>query len=136
VEDNAINQKVMARQLKTAGCKAVHVADHGLDALNFLATTSRLQGAESVIPVDVILLDIEMPIMDGLTATRRIRQTEASGEFVGHVPIIGVTANARKEQINSALEAGMDKVVTKPFLVPDLVPSITALIREWSADTN
>jgi len=126
----------MSRQLKAAGCKRVHVADHGLDALNFLATTSRMRGANSTISVNVLLLDVEMPIMDGLTAARRIREMESSGELIGHVPIIGITANARKEQIDSAIEAGMDAVVTKPFLVPDLVPRIKALIEYWSTETN
>ena len=136
MEDNAINQRVMSRQLKAAGCKRVHVADHGLDALNFLTTTSRMRGANSTISVNVLLLDVEMPIMDGLTAARRIREMESSGELIGHVPIIGITANARKEQIDSAIEAGMDAVVTKPFLVPDLVPRIKALIEYWSTETN
>jgi len=126
----------MSRQLKAAGCKRVHVADHGLDALNFLTTTSRMRGANSTISVNVLLLDVEMPIMDGLTAARRIREMESSGELIGHVPIIGITANARKEQIDSAIEAGMDAVVTKPFLVPDLVPRIKALIEYWSTETN
>ena len=95
-----------------------------------------MRGAHTTISADVLLLDVEMPIMDGLTAARRIREMESSGELIGHVPIIGITANARKEQIDSAIDAGMDAVVTKPFLVPDLVPRIKALIEYWSTETN
>lgn len=57
--------------------------------------------------LDVILMDLEMPIMDGLTAARHIRELEANGVVVRHVPIIAVTANARKEQIETCLTAGM-----------------------------
>lgn len=52
-----------------------------------------------------------MPVMDGLTCISRIRQLERTGEIVRRVPVIAITANARIEQINTALEAGMDEVV-------------------------
>ena len=52
-------------------------------------------------------MDLEMPVMDGLTCARKIRQLERDGDIVRHVPIIAVTANARLEQINTAVEAGM-----------------------------
>lgn len=52
-----------------------------------------------------------MPIMDGLTCARRVRELEQAKEIFGHVPIIGITANARVEQIASCIEAGMDEVV-------------------------
>ncbi|GAB7349504.1 hypothetical protein MBLNU459_g0212t2 [Dothideomycetes sp. NU459] len=144
VEDNLINQKVMAQQLRRTGCEQVHVADNGADALDFLSTTdfhaaSRLGSA----PLSIVLLDVEMPVMNGLDCVRRIRQLEASGEIVRHVPIIAITANARNEQIAMALEAGMDEVVslvahafsvlqTKPFRIPELVPRMEALVEKWS----
>jgi CheY-like chemotaxis protein len=111
-EDNAINQKILAQQLRKTGCAKVHVADHGLDALEVLSTTMfhKSAGVEQI-PLSVILLDVEMPIMDGLTCARRIRELERGGEIVRHVPIIGITANARVEQIASCVEAGMDEVV-------------------------
>jgi len=55
----------------------------------------------------VVLMDQEMPIMDGLTCTRKIRELEQEGMLTGHVPIIAVTANARPEQVDTALGAGM-----------------------------
>jgi CheY-like chemotaxis protein len=112
VEDNAINQKILAQQLRKTGCAKVHVADHGLDALQLLSTTMffRSAGVEQI-PLSVILLDVEMPIMDGLTCARRIRERERAKEIVRQVPIIGITANARAEQIDLCIEAGMDEVV-------------------------
>lgn len=58
-------------------------------------------------PFDVILCDIEMPVMDGIEFTREIRRLEAEGELEGHTPILGVTANVRSKQVSGALEVGM-----------------------------
>ena len=63
--------------------------------------------APAPIDISVVLMDQEMPVMDGLTCTRRIRELEGQGELVRHVPIIAVTANARNEQIQTAMTAGM-----------------------------
>jgi CheY-like chemotaxis protein len=130
VEDNKINQTVLVRQLRLLGCKA-YTADHGFEALDFLARTTffkaslppgpsldrldkdknsknkDIKTAESLIPLSVILMDLEMPIMDGLTCVRRIREMEVDGTIMRHVPVIAVTANARSEQIAEAMEAGM-----------------------------
>lgn len=73
-----------------------------------------------------------MPVMDGLGAVRRIRQLESKGDITNHVPVIAITANARPEQVAIALEAGMDEVVTKPFLVRDLVPRMVALVQKYT----
>lgn len=131
VEDNKINQKVMSAQLKRLGC-TVHTADHGLDALAFLSTTVFFHSQDRV-PLSLVLMDLEMPVMDGLTCVRRIRQLERTEEIITHVPIIAITANARREQIETALEAGMDDVVTKPFRIPDLVPRMQALVSRTTA---
>jgi CheY-like chemotaxis protein len=66
-------------------------------------------------------MDIEMPVMNGLEATRNIRQFQTEGLITGHIPIMAITANARSEQMNIARESGMDDVVSKPFTIPDLV---------------
>ncbi|THW82949.1 hypothetical protein D6D18_08275 [Aureobasidium pullulans] len=73
-----------------------------------------------------------MPVMDGLTCVRRIRECEQAGQIVGHVPVIAITANARSEQINIAMDAGMDTVVTKPFRIPDLIPRMQSLLAEYA----
>ncbi|KAH0261568.1 histidine kinase, partial [Aureobasidium melanogenum] len=131
VEDNLINSKVMAKQLRKLGCE-VDVAENGLEALNHLAKTTYLSSTKEATPLSLILLDVEMPIMDGLTCIRRIRALEQSGEISRHVPVIAITANARNEQIAAAIEAGMDSVVTKPFTIKDLVPQMEALVDLWS----
>jgi CheY-like chemotaxis protein len=124
VEDNLVNQKVLAKQLRTIGY-AVHVANHGQEALNFLEKSRFWHDkAETGIPLDVILMDLEMPVMNGLTAVKNIRTLQMEGKVLGHVPTLCLTANARSAQIDTAREAGMDSVVTKPFRIPDLVPEI------------
>jgi len=109
VEDNLINQKVLSKQLRGIGC-TVHVANHGGEALDFLTKTTRWMepfGDTQRVELALILMDLEMPVMDGLTCTRGIRDREREGKLRGHVPIIAVTANTRMEQMNFALEAGM-----------------------------
>ena len=76
-------------------------------------------------------MDLEMPVMDGLGAVRRIRQLEARGDINAHVPVIAITANARPEQVAVAMEAGMDEVVTKPILVREVVPRMVALVQRF-----
>ncbi|KAF2150646.1 hypothetical protein K461DRAFT_229577 [Myriangium duriaei CBS 260.36] len=131
VEDNLVNQRVLQKQLKNLGC-VVQVANHGGEALDRLkqSTWSKdlLHTDKARTQLSVVLMDQEMPVMDGLTATRKIRTMEKKGDLVGHVPVIGVTANARSEQIQTALDAGMDDVVSKPFRIPDLIPKIEELM--------
>ena len=89
---------------------------------------------EEPIPINVVLMDMEMPIQDGLTCTRKIRELEASGEVLcasgGKIPIIAVTANARSEQVKEAKEAGCDDVLVKPYRFPDLVEMMQVVIRK------
>lgn len=110
VEDNLVNQKVLSKQLQKLGWN-VSVANHGLEALEVLKQTVFWNPIpptkEGTKPLDLILMDIEMPLMDGLTATREIRRLQAEGMLNGHVPIIAVSANARSEQISQATAAGM-----------------------------
>lgn len=89
----------------------------GGEALDFLSKTTLWNDSTSNGPrmeLSIILMDLEMPIMDGLACTRRIRDLEREGRINGPVPIIAVTANTRMEQMEQALEAGMvspEKVV-------------------------
>ena len=136
------SQKVASQQLRKAGC-IVHVANHGLECLNFLETTIFCAAAT---PLSIILLDVsntyhtlytlthdgqlEMPTMDGLTCIRQIRERQEKGTINKHVPVIAVTANARPEQVSAAFDAGMDQVVTKPFRIPELMPQMHDLVAE------
>jgi len=116
VEDNLVNQKVLSKQLRNMGC-AVHVANHGGECLDRLRESTFWRGKKEKdeLEISVILMDQEMPIMDGLTCTKEIREFEAKGDIVSHVPIIAVTANARSEQIDTAMNVGM--------VSPDSLPS-------------
>ncbi|KAF2263402.1 hypothetical protein CC78DRAFT_437780, partial [Lojkania enalia] len=128
VEDNLINQKVTAVQLRKMGC-TVHVANHGIDCLKFLEKSSFFRTEPDMnTPLSVILLDLEMPVMNGLTCVRRIREMQQTGELVEHVPVIACTGNARREQTVHAIETGMDDVVTKPFRINELLPKCYDLI--------
>ncbi|KAI0155761.1 hypothetical protein BJ166DRAFT_341172 [Pestalotiopsis sp. NC0098] len=91
--------------------------------------TAELQPRLKRIKLSVILMDIEMPVMDGLTCTQRIRSLQENGQIVSHVPIMAVSANARSEQMAHARDVGMDDAISKPFRIPELMPKIEALVR-------
>lgn len=74
-----------------------------------------------------------MPVMNGLDCIREVRRLEQEGTIVDHLNTIAVTANARKEQIDDALAAGMDDVVSKPFTTSDLVKQIKKWVRRPSS---
>ena len=99
VEDNALNQKVTLGLLKDTQA-TVEVANNGLEALNRLREDSDF---------DVLLMDIQMPVMDGLTATKHIRK-----ELKLTLPIIATTAHAMQQDIDKSLAAGMDGHINKP----------------------
>ncbi|KAI5251064.1 hypothetical protein E4T42_04636 [Aureobasidium subglaciale] len=140
VEDNLISKLllwsiflVMSQQLRKQGC-IVHIANHGLEALTFLATSVFSSSPKDApVALDVVLMDQEMPVMDGITCVREIRAREVAKEFVGHIPVIAVTANARSEQIAVMMQAGMDSVVTKPFRIPELVPQMRKLVARTNS---
>jgi two-component system, sensor histidine kinase and response regulator len=113
-EDNSINQAVAVHTLKKMGHSVV-VAHHGREAL------ALLQAAK----FDLVLMDIQMPEMDGLTATRSIRKAER--RTGNHVPIIAMTAHAMKGDRERCLEAGMDGYIAKPITARELAQAIDAV---------
>ncbi|KAH9892971.1 hypothetical protein F4778DRAFT_302402 [Xylariomycetidae sp. FL2044] len=128
VEDNLVNQKVLQRSLRNVG-NSTKVANHGGEALEVLEKSRFWTGKEdSGDDISVILMDLEMPVMDGMTCARKIRELERNGTIVSHIPIIAVTAYARPEQIEDAKAAGVDDVISKPFRMPDLIPRIEQLV--------
>jgi len=137
VEDNLINQKVLAAQLKKLGC-VVSVANHGGEAIEVIKKSDfyNHSSLSSITPtvIDVVLMDLEMPVMDGMTCARTLRAMQKSGELVRHIPVIAVTANAREEQIKNTLDAGIDDVVSKPFRIPELVPKMKDTIARFVND--
>lgn len=113
VEDNLVNQRVLQKQLRHLGF-TVYVANHGGECLDRLRESSwwkenqlLTMASHQNLDLSVVLMDQEMPIMDGLAATEKIREWEKEGALVKHVPIIAVTANARAEQIQALIDAGM-----------------------------
>ena len=116
-EDNPINRQVSLHQLTNLGYEA-DVASNGREALLALETT----------PYDLVLMDVDMPIMDGLTATRGIRQQErATGT---HTPIVALTSSARCEQ---CLAAGMDAFLSKPLQIDALRDILDAVVTSAAA---
>jgi two-component system sensor histidine kinase/response regulator len=104
VEDNAVNRKVASTTLKRLGLDVLE-AENGSIALRTLAHER----------VDLILMDMNMPVMDGVEATQRIRAAERSGDRRGRIPIIAMSANVMKEGMEACRSAGMDDFVPKPF---------------------
>jgi PAS domain S-box-containing protein len=180
VEDNLVNQKVLKRQLEFAGSNT-YVANHGGEALAELrrsrfwyecaaAPENKSSGLAPPDPVStnqnsncqnisVILMDLEMPVMDGISCTREIRRLEAEGTITQHIPIIAVTAYARPEQVENAKAAGVvsvfgsslafpfaagydvvanrcmfsqDGVISKPFRISELIPKIEELVLKYN----
>ncbi|KAF1843299.1 uncharacterized protein K460DRAFT_432912 [Cucurbitaria berberidis CBS 394.84] len=193
VEDNVVNQKVLQRQLQKFGW-TISVAGNGEEALEWLkgsiywrvgdgkrdengtnvGTPTKNKPAKRKHELDIILMDIEMPIMDGLTCARLIRDYEAQGflappppppsrptrqlstsslspissshepsaslgpikEQGAGLPILAVSANARIEQVEHALAAGMDDAISKPFRIPELWPKMKGLIKRIAEDVG
>jgi PAS domain S-box-containing protein len=116
VEDNLVNQLVAKELLKTMQANVI-IAGHGKEALEILTDKQH--------NIDVVLMDIQMPIMDGLTATRQIRQQK---EF-HRLPIIAMTAHAREEDKQRSLAAGMNKHMAKPISAELLLSSILEVLN-------
>jgi CheY-like chemotaxis protein len=109
-EDNPTNQKLMQHVLSKLGYSADVVADGG----EALAAVDRER-------YDVVFMDVQMPAMDGLTATRRIRETIAEDR---RPQIIAMTANAMQGDREACLAAGMDDYVSKPIRIQDVVQAL------------
>ena len=110
-EDNAVNQKLALRLLSKHGFD-VAVVSTGQQALDALANDR----------FDLVLMDVQMPELDGLEATRRLRQRERDAG--GHIPVIAMTAHAMMGDRERCLAAGMDGYVTKPIQIETLLATI------------
>ena len=129
VEDNALNAEVACYLLENAGA-AVTVAENGQAALDaFLAT-----GKGEAPLLDAILMDVVMPVMDGLQAARAIR--ESSHPQAKEIPIIAQTANAFAEDRQRALEVGMDDHVAKPIDMAKLIPVLQKQLHKHDGEAE
>jgi signal transduction histidine kinase/CheY-like chemotaxis protein len=117
-EDNEMNQMIAVANLENAGF-AVEVANDGVEALEKVSTNPAGY-------YDVILMDIQMPKMDGYEAARRIRALPEPEK--ASVPIVAVTANAFGEDCEAALKAGMNKHLAKPYDIPQIIQTIYSLL--------
>ena len=113
-EDNLVNQKVAIQMLERLGCHVV-LAANGEEAVNYWQQQ----------PVDLVLMDCHMPVMDGIEATRRIRALEQDG----HTPIVALSADVMGEQRRACEEAGMDGYLSKPVRLQELRKQLPAFIR-------
>jgi signal transduction histidine kinase/DNA-binding NarL/FixJ family response regulator/HPt (histidine-containing phosphotransfer) domain-containing protein len=113
-DDNALNRTLMARQLATLGARAVLASD-GAEAVAL---------AEKTV-FDVILMDISMPVVDGMQATQMIRAGGASRD----VPVIAITAQASRNRAAEFRDVGMQDVLTKPAAIQEVVAAIRSQVR-------
>jgi signal transduction histidine kinase/DNA-binding response OmpR family regulator len=111
VEDNAVNQLLVKKVLEKAGCK-IDIASNGLVAVECLKAKK----------YDVILMDVQMPEMDGYEATRYIRTKLPSPQ--SQIPIIAMTAHAFGSDVTKCIAAGMNDYISKPFKAEDLYSKI------------
>ena len=115
VEDNPVNQRITAHLLDKYGHR-VDVAGDGREGLDMLAAA----------PYDIVLMDVQMPEMDGWEATLALREREADGSR--RTPVVGLTAAATRDDVERCFAAGMDDVVTKPVREEDLI----AAVARWT----
>jgi two-component system sensor histidine kinase/response regulator len=120
-EDNAVN-RTLARKLLEKQGHAVVIAENGREALEALNREA----------VDLVLMDVQMPEMDGLTAMQAIREMEKSTG--AHLPIISLTAHAMKGDRERCLAAGADDYLTKPIHTPDLLAALDRVLGTKSAE--
>jgi CheY-like chemotaxis protein len=117
VEDNAVNQQLIQRVVGNLGCRWSAVGN-GRAALEHLATSTP----------DLVLMDLHMPEMDGLSATKQIR-AGAAGDAARNVWIIALTADARTEQRQRTLAAGANDYLTKPVRIPELTDALHRFLK-------
>jgi len=115
-EDNPVNQLLVVSLLRRKECQVTAV-ETGVDALR-----AYQDGA-----FDLILMDVQMPEMDGLTATQRIRAAEAPGQ---RIPIIALTAGVMKNDREKCIDAGMDDYVSKPFKINEFFGKIDSVMSQ------
>jgi CheY-like chemotaxis protein len=120
VEDNMINQKIVILSLKGI-VRNIDLACNGKEALDKFGTSK----------YDIILMDIQMPVMDGIIATKKIREIESSTNT--QTPIIAITANALSGDRETCLAVGMNEYISKPFQVDILIDKMIALLSKKSS---
>jgi len=124
VEDNPVNQAVAVGMLEALGCY-VELAANGQEAINRLVAGG----------IDVVLMDCQMPVMDGIEATEEIRRREAQSHGL-RVPIVGVSAHALQGAREECLRAGMNDFVAKPFTMAELARALRRHVRRRAPEST
>jgi signal transduction histidine kinase/CheY-like chemotaxis protein/HPt (histidine-containing phosphotransfer) domain-containing protein len=124
-DDAQTNRIILSNMLEDAGHEVTCV-DNGLDLLS--ALQSQITGSSVHSHFDLVMTDIQMPLMDGITATKEIRKLEAQDGRRTHIPIIAVTAHAMTEEAEHMKSCGVDDVVTKPIEPPALARVLERLM--------
>ena len=119
VEDNPVNQEVAAAMLEALGCE-VHAASNGIDALELLEHSD----------YELVFMDREMPLMDGLATTVAIREREAAAPDGGRrrLPVVALTPSVTAEDRQAYLDVGMDDCLSKPFTKEQLAQ----MVEKWA----
>jgi signal transduction histidine kinase/CheY-like chemotaxis protein/tetratricopeptide (TPR) repeat protein len=117
VDDNVINQKILCRLLRTRGYHC-DVASNGVEALQVLTMAQ----------YDIVLMDIEMPVMNGIDCTKRVREMESERHVKIPLPIVGVSGNSRDEILSVVMDAGMQGYVTKPYMSTEIYTTVERLL--------
>jgi CheY-like chemotaxis protein len=124
-EDNTENRELYTSMLEKGGYSVIAV-ENGSKVLDIFEKH----------PFDLILMDVSMPVMDGVQATRIIREKEKASGGVSHIPIIAMTGRATVEDQQQCEEAGMDIHIAKPFTFKTLIDSLEQLIKEKPSGVN
>jgi CheY-like chemotaxis protein len=125
VEDNPFNQMVAVDTLKSLISNIrIEVAQNGQEAIDYLLEHR----------VDIILMDVNMPVMDGFEAARLLRLREKNTS--GHLPIMAMTAGVTRPEIEACLQSGMDDVIGKPFEAEELLLKMFTLLEKYKSGSK
>lgn len=125
VEDNELNQQVATELLESEGAE-VTIAKHGAEAVRILTQTNQAP------PFDIVLMDLQMPVMDGLTATRHLR----ARPDLRNLPIIAMTAHVMADEVERCLDAGMNDHVAKPIDAESFFATLARWTRAHELDDS
>jgi CheY-like chemotaxis protein len=129
VEDNVINQRVVQRKLFDRNYR-ISIANNGREAVEFVTAAFRKESEQQGEAIDMVLMDLEMPVMNGNAATAQIREIEREKRREARVPILGISANVRQEKLQEMLDHGMNGYITKPYSFEDMVNRIREMLSE------
>lgn len=138
VEDNIINQRLLRKLISKHGYPTL-TANNGAEALAAISTStwnpaysSPHSSGPPPTSIAIVLCDIEMPVMDGKTCVRRIRQLQREGLLGENIPVVAITGNARAEQVQEMRGCGFDDVVTKPYRMEELLGVVERFVGKGS----